>query len=153
MNAVTTTKPKLNLRIILSSLRLRDVAIAACAAVALAVSFPKLGAAWLVPFGAAALFWTWQGASLKWAAALGWFAGVIFFAVGFAWIGHTVSDYIGVFGPFLMFGPALVEAPYFALAGLLAAVAYRRMRPEFAPLGAAAAFTVAEWLRSVGLLG
>ncbi len=137
----------------LSSLRLRDAGIAACAAVALAAAFPKLGAAWLVPFGTAALFWTWQGASWKWAALLGWFGGMIFFAIGFAWIGHTVSGYIGIFGPFLMFGPALVEAPYFALAAVLATIAYRRMRPELAPLAVAAAFTVAEWLRSIGLLG
>jgi apolipoprotein N-acyltransferase len=153
MNAVTSTKPKLNLRIMLSSSRLRDVGVTACAAVALAAAFPKLGAAWLVPFAMAALFWVWQGASWKSAALLGWFAGMIFFAIGFAWIGHTVGGYIGVFGPFLMFGPALLEAPFFALAGVLAAIAYGRMLPGLAPLGAAAAFAFAEWLRSVGVLG
>jgi apolipoprotein N-acyltransferase len=152
MNAVSTTKPKLNLRIMLSSLPLRDAGVAACAAVALAAAFPKLGAAWLVPFGAAALFWTWQGASWKRAAFIGWFAGIIFFALDFAWIGHTVARYIGAFGPFLAFGPALVEAPFFALAGVLATIAYARMRPDLAPLGAAAAFTICEWLRSVGVL-
>jgi apolipoprotein N-acyltransferase len=152
MNAVTTTKPKVNLRI-LSSSRLRDVAIAAVGALALAAAFPKIGAAWLVPFGTAALFSAWQGASWKWAAALGWFAGIIFFALGFAWIGHTVSGYIGAFGPFLMLGPALIEAPYFALAGALAAIAYRYANPNVAPLAAAAAFAFAEWLRSIGLLG
>jgi hypothetical protein len=52
MNAVTstTTKPKLNLRIMVSSLSLRDAGLAACAAVILAATFPKLGAAWLAPF-------------------------------------------------------------------------------------------------------
>ena len=84
---------------------------------------------------------------------LGWFAGVIFFAMGYAWIGHTVGGYIGVFGPFLMFGPALIEAPFFALAAALAAVAYKFVRPSLAPLGAAAAFALCEWLRSVGVLG
>jgi apolipoprotein N-acyltransferase len=152
MNAVTTTKPKLNLRM-LSSSRLRDAGIAACAAVALAAAFPKLGAAWIVPFGTAALFWAWQGASWKSAAAIGWFSGMIFFAIGFDWIGHTVASYIGPYGPFLMLGPALVEAPYFALAAALAAIAYRYARPQVAPLAAAAAFAFAEWLRSVGLLG
>ena len=137
----------------MSSSRLRDAGIAACAAVALAAAFPKLGAAWIVPFGTAALFWAWQGASWKSAAAIGWFSGMIFFAIGFDWIGHTVASYIGPYGPFLMLGPALVEAPYFALAAVLAAVAYRYARPEFAPLAAAAAFAFAEWLRSVGLLG
>jgi apolipoprotein N-acyltransferase len=135
-----------------SSLALRDAGIAACAAVALASAFPKLGAAWLVPFGTAALFWIWQGSSWKKAALIGWFAGLIFFALDFAWVGHTVGRYIGVFGPFLAFGPALIEAPFVALAGLLAAIAYRQMRPDLAPLAAAAAFTFCEWLRSVGVL-
>jgi apolipoprotein N-acyltransferase len=153
MNAVTETtiKPKLNLRIMVSSRPLRDVCVAALAAVALAAAFPKLGAAWLVPFGTAALFWLWQGASWKRAALLGWFAGFVFFTIDFAWVGHTVGRYIGVFGPFLAYGPALLEAPFFALAGALASLSYGRMRPAVAPLGAAAAFTICEWLRSIGV--
>lgn len=135
-----------------SSVPFRDAGVAAGAAVALAAAFPKLGAAWLVPFGTAALFWLWQGASWKRAALLGWFAGLIFFALDFAWVGHTVGRYIGIFGPFLAFGPALFEAPFFALAGALAAIAYARMQPNVAPLGAAAAFTTCEWLRSIGIL-
>ncbi len=131
---------------------LRDAGLAAVAAIALAAAFPKIGAAWLVPIGTAALFWTWQGASWKRAALLGWFAGLIFFTLDFAWVGHTVGRYIGVFGPFLALGPALIEAPFFALAGALAAVAYEHMRPNVAPVGAAAAFTVCEWLRSIGVL-
>lgn len=152
MNAVTrtTTKPKLNLRIMVSSVPLRDAGIAAGAACALAAAFPKVGAAWLVPFATAALFWIWQGASWRRAALLGWLAGLIFFALDFAWVGHTVGRYIGVFGPFLAFGPALFEAPFFALAGALAALAYARMPSYVAPLGAAAAFTICEWLRSIG---
>ncbi|HVN69630.1 MAG TPA: apolipoprotein N-acyltransferase [Candidatus Binatia bacterium] len=129
----------------------RDAAVAAGAAIALAAAFPKLGAAWLVPFGTAALFWLWQGASWKRAALLGWLAGFIFFALAFAWVGHTVGRYIGIFGPFLAFGPALFEAPFFALAGALAATAYARMQPNVAPLAAAAAFTACEWLRSIGV--
>jgi apolipoprotein N-acyltransferase len=154
MNAVTstTTKPKLNLRIMVSSLSLRDAVLAACAAVLLAATFPKLGAAWLAPFGTAVLFWLWQGASWKRAALLGWLAGFIFFALDFAWVGHTVGNYIGAFGPLLAIGPALIEAPFIALAGALCAIAYARMRPGVAPLGAAAAFTICEWLRSIGVL-
>jgi apolipoprotein N-acyltransferase len=130
----------------------RDAGVAALAAVGLAAAFPKIGAAWLVPFGTAALFWIWQGASWKRAALLGWFAGLIFFALDFVWVGHTVGHYIGVFGPFIAFGPAVIEAPFFALAGALAAIAYERMQANVAPLGAAAAFTVCEWLRSIGIL-
>jgi apolipoprotein N-acyltransferase len=134
----------------LSSTAMRDAGIALCAALALSAAFPKFGAAWLVPFGTGALFWVWQGASWKSAALLGWFAGLIFFALDFAWVGHTVGHYIGVFGPFLAFGPALIEAPFFALAGALAAFAYAHMHRAIAPLGAAAAFTICEWLRSIG---
>jgi apolipoprotein N-acyltransferase len=135
-----------------TSALLRDAGIVSCAALLLAAAFPKIGAAWLVPLGTAGLFWIWQDASWKRAALLGWFAGLIFFAIDFAWVGHTVGRYVGIFGPFLAFGPALIEAPFFALAGVLAAFAYRRMRPGVAPLGAAAAFTICEWLRSVGVL-
>ena len=154
MNAVTETNAKLrlDLRIMVSSRPLREVCLAAAAAVALAAAFPKVGAAWLVPFGTAALFWLWQGASWKRAALLGWFAGFVFFTIDFAWVGHTVGPYIGPFGPFLAYGPALIEAPFFATAGALASLAYARMRPAVAPLGAAAAFTICEWLRSIGPL-
>ncbi|HZY98513.1 MAG TPA: apolipoprotein N-acyltransferase [Candidatus Baltobacteraceae bacterium] len=130
----------------------RDVAVAAAASVALAAAFPKLGAAWIVPLGTAALFWTWQGASWKRAAVLGWFSGIIFFAIAFDWIGHTVGNYIGAYGPFLMFGPAILEAPYWGLAGIACVLAYRYAHPSLAPLAAASAFTVFEWLRSIGLL-
>jgi apolipoprotein N-acyltransferase len=130
----------------------RDVVVAASAAVALAAAFPKIGAAWIVPLGMAALFWTWQGASWRRAALLGWFAGIIFFAIDFDWVGHTVGSYIGAYGPFLMFGPAIVEAPFWGFAGIACALAYRYAHPAAAPLAAAAAFTVFEWLRSIGLL-
>src|SRR5579862_1134349 len=141
MNAVTSTKTNPNRRIMLSSLRWRDAGIAAGAALGLAAAFPQIGAAWLAPVGLAALFWTWQGASWKRAAALGWLAGIVFFAVIFSWIGHTVGSFIGIFGPFLMFGPAIFEAPFWVVAALLAVVAYRYVRPGVAPLAVAAAFT------------
>ena len=131
---------------------MRDAGIAACAAIALAAAFPKIGAAWTVPFGMAALFWTWQRASWKRAALLGWFAGMVFFAIDYAWIGHTVGSYIGPYGPFLMLGPALIEAPFFALAAVASVAAYRWVHPAVAPLAAAAGFTICEWLRSIGVL-
>jgi apolipoprotein N-acyltransferase len=136
-----------------SSVPLRDAGLAAAAAIALAAAFPRFGAAWLVPFGTAILFWLWQGASWKHAAFLGWLAGLIFFAFDFAWVGHTVARYIGIFGPFIAFGPALIEAPFFALAGALAALAYQRVTPNVAPLAASAAFVCCEWLRSIGPIG
>ena len=137
----------------ISSVPLREAGLAAVAATALAAAFPRFGAAWLVPFGTAMLFWLWQGASWKHAALLGWLAGLIFFAFDFAWVGHTVARYIGIFGPFIAFGPALVEAPFFALAGALAALAYQRVTPNVAPFAASAAFVCCEWLRSIGPIG
>ncbi|HEY1427964.1 MAG TPA: apolipoprotein N-acyltransferase [Candidatus Tumulicola sp.] len=132
---------------------LRDAGVAACAALALAAAFPKFGAAWLVPFGTAALFLTWQGASWRRAAILGWFSGTIFFTIAFSWIGHTVGSYIGVFAPVLPVAVGLMEAPFFALAAVLAALAYRHVRPAFAPLAAASVFTACDWIRSIGILG
>jgi apolipoprotein N-acyltransferase len=153
MNAVITTKVKPSFRIMPSSLQVRRAIAAALGAFALAAAFPKLNAAWLVPFGAAALFWSWQGASWGRAALLGLLAGLIFFSLDYSWVGFTVSHYVGAFGPIVPIGPAIVEAPYFAAAGALSAAAYARARPALAPLAAAAAFTLCEWARSVGVLG
>ena len=153
MNAVTIRTPKANLRMLSSSRRLRDAGIVAAAAIALAAAFPKVGAAWLAPIGTAALFWTWQGlpgdGPPHWAGSPESYSSRLGFRVDRAY-GRQLHR---SFGPFLMLGPALIEAPFFALAGILAALAYRYARPELAPLGAAAAFAVAEWLRSVGMLG
>lgn len=134
-------------------MQVRRAIAAAIGAFALAAAFPKLGAAWIVPFGAASLFWAWQGASWTRAALLGLLAGLIYFSLDYAWVGFTVSHYVGPFGPVVPIAPALFEAPFFAAAGALAAVAYSRARPALAPLAAAAAFVVCDWARSVGVLG
>jgi apolipoprotein N-acyltransferase len=136
-----------------SSLQVRRAIAAAIGAFALAAAFPKLGAAWIVPFGAASLFWAWQGASWTRAALLGLLAGLIFFSLDYAWVGYTVSHYVGRWGPIVPIAPAIIEAPFFAVAGALAAAAYSRARPALAPLAAAAAFVICDWARSVGVLG
>ncbi len=136
-----------------SSLQVRRAIAAAVGAFALAAAFPKLGAAWIVPFGAASLFWAWQGASWTRAALLGLLAGLIYFSLDYAWVGYTVSHFVGPFGPVVPVATALFEAPYFAAAGALAATAYGRARPALAPLAAAAAFVLCDWARSVGVLG
>ena len=126
----------------LSSSRWRDAGIVAGAAFALTAAFPKLGAAWLAPVGLAALFWMWQGASWKRAAALGWFAGIVFFTIAFDWVGHTVGAFIGYLAPFLPLGIAMPEACSWAAAGILSWVAYRYAKPSLAPLAAAAAVRI-----------
>lgn len=107
----------------------------------------------MAPLGAAALFLAWQAGSWKGAVLLGWLAGLLFFTLDYRWVGYTVGHAIGAFGPFVPLGPAIVEAPFLAFAGGLAALGYARVRPSLAPLAAAAGFTLCEWLRSIGPLG
>src|SRR6476646_9692760 len=90
---------RLSLRIIPTSARVRDAFVAVCAGLALALAFPKAGAAWLAPVGAAALFLLARTASWKRAFGLGWFAGQIFFACAFSWFGYTVGPYVGALAP------------------------------------------------------
>lgn len=136
-----------------SSNALRRTLGAAIAGVLLALAFPKVGAAWLAPLGAAALFWTWEGASWKRAFALGWFAGWIYCSIAFWWWSNTIVDYVGAFAYAAVMVAAAMEALAFGIAAALAAIVARRTAPALAPLGAALAFTLTEWVRSVGLLG
>ncbi|HEY9084477.1 MAG TPA: apolipoprotein N-acyltransferase, partial [Candidatus Tyrphobacter sp.] len=153
MSAVTkTAKP--SLRMMLSSLRARDVMLAAIAGAALSLAFPKIGAAWLVPFGTAALFWTWQGASWRRAFGLGWLAGTIFFSISFAWWTYTIGHEVGPFwAGVAVFVCAAVDALTWGAAGALAVVARRRSLLALAPLAGAAVFAIGEWLRSIGPVG
>jgi len=127
--------------------------VAAASACALALAFPKFNAAWLAPVGAAGLFWLWQRLSWKRAFLSGWFAGTIFFCSSFAWFGYTVGSFVGKLALALVLVPALAEGLFFGAAAAATAIAFARMPRPFAPLGAAAAFTFFEWLRSIGTLG
>jgi apolipoprotein N-acyltransferase len=129
------------------------VLVAAVAGILLAVAFPKTGFAWAAPLGAAALFWTWQGASWKRACALGWFAGWIFFSISFWWWSTTIVSAVGSLAYAAVIIAAAIEALAIGAAGLLAAAAAARSLPAIAPVAAAAAFTAMEWLRSIGVLG
>ena len=95
-----------NLRNIGTSVRVTDISVAALAALALSLAFPKIGAGWLAPVGAAGLFWLWQGASWKRAFWLGWFAGTLFFCINLSWFGHTVGAFVGPFAFAVVFVPA-----------------------------------------------
>jgi len=122
-------------------------------ALALALSFPRAGWWWCAPIGAAALFLAWQGASWKRSFALGWFAGLIFFSISFWWWSTTIVGVVGPLAYLAVIISAGIEAVAIAAAGSFAALARARAAPALAPLGAAAAFTILEWLRSIGLLG
>ncbi len=146
VNAATETTNKI-LRSTFTS-----VIVSALSAVALACAFPKAGQAWLAPLAAAGLFWAWQRLSWKRAFFAGWFAGTIFFAINFSWFTHTVGDYVGPFAFAVVLIPALVEGLTFAATAVAARAAERYAPAWAAPAAAAAAFTVFEWLRSVGVL-
>ncbi len=127
--------------------------IAVVAAVCLALAFPKTNFGWLAPPAAAALFWLWQQLPWKRAFWLGWFAGCIFFAVNYAWFTYTVGGLVGGLAFVVVLGPAVIDGAYFGIAATLAALAYRHAARATAPLAAAAAFTILEWVRSIGPVG
>ncbi|MDQ2866404.1 MAG: apolipoprotein N-acyltransferase [Candidatus Eremiobacteraeota bacterium] len=137
----------------LSSSRIRDIAIVALAGVLLAVSFPLIGAAWCAPLGAAALFWSWETASVKRSFVYGWFAGWIFFTISFWWWSTTIKQDVGILAYAAVMAGAALEAIAVGIAGVLTAVARRRMPAVLVPLAAACGFTATEWARSVGILG
>lgn len=130
-----------------------QASVAAVAAVLLALAFPKAGAAWLAPIGAAALFWTWEGASWKRAFALGWFAGVILFTINFWWWSTSIKEEVGALAYVAVVAGAALEALAIGASGALASLLFRRGLPALAPIGIAAAFALLEWVRSVGVLG
>lgn len=119
----------------------------------LALAFPRLSAAWLAPLGAALLFLSWEGASWKRAAGLGWFAGWIFFTISFWWWTVTIQTVVGPLAYVAVIIAAGIEAIAVALAALLGFLARSRAHPALAPLGTALGFTILEWARSIGALG
>ncbi len=123
------------------------------AACALALAFPKYNAGWLAPVGAAGLFWTWQRLSWKRAFWYGWFGGTLFFYLSSNWFGFTVGHLLGNFAPFFVLIPTMIEGLFVACAAVCAVFAFERAPAFVAPLGAAAAFTIFEWLRSIGVMG
>ena len=129
------------------------VAVVSLCALALAAAFPKVNAAWLSPVALTGLFAVWMRAKPRAAFWLAYLAGVIYFAVCFSWFGETAGAFLGPFAFIIAAGPAVLEAFAFGLAGLVTAYAVRHVAPALAPLCAAAAFVVFEWLRSSGPFG
>lgn len=140
-------------RNILTSTRASALLVAGVSGAALATAFPKLGFAWIAPFALAGLFWSWFVTPARSAAAIGYVAGLVYFALMFSWFGETAASLVGPFGFVTVAGPAAIDATFFAIAGGFAAYVYTRAPGVLAPLAAAAAFTVADWLRSIGFLG
>ncbi|MFN2527271.1 MAG: apolipoprotein N-acyltransferase [Candidatus Baltobacteraceae bacterium] len=141
------------MRSIVSSIRVVELAVSALSACALALAFPKYNLAWLAPFGAAGLFWTWQRLSWKRAFWYGWFAGTLFFLLSSGWFANTVGHLLGNFAFVFLLVPTMIEGLYIGAAAAFASLAFARASTTYAPLGAAAAFTFFEWLRSIGVMG
>lgn len=137
----------------LSSERLRAALIAALSGLLFALAFPRAGLAWAAPLGAGALFWAWQRASWKRAFFLGLLCGIVFFTISFWWWSTTIVSVVGVLAYVAVVAGALLEACAIAFAGAMTALAAQRVAPALLPLAAALAFTITEWVRSIGLLG
>jgi apolipoprotein N-acyltransferase len=127
--------------------------LAFAGAFAMTFAFPKTNIAWLAPLGLVALFWAWFRCTPVQAFALGWLAGTVYFCAVLSWIAETAGALVAPYGFVLVFVPAVIEGSAFAVAGALAAFALQRAPRELAPLAAAAAFALCEWLRSNGPLG
>ncbi|MBV9148238.1 MAG: apolipoprotein N-acyltransferase [Candidatus Eremiobacteraeota bacterium] len=140
-------------RSIVTSIRPLDWVIAAISGTALALAFPKFNLPWLAPLGAAGLFWLCQRLSWRRVFFVVWFGATLFFCITFSWFGYTVGSFVGKLAFALVLVPALAEGAYVAASAVLAAFAFNWVRVPLAPLAAAAAFTIFEWLRSIGPIG
>jgi apolipoprotein N-acyltransferase len=141
------------LRIIVTSERTRDLALAAFSGLLFALAFPLAGIAWAPLLGAGALFWTWQRASWKRALILGWLCGFVFFTISFWWWSTSIVTLVGPLAYAGVMVVAAIEACAIVLAAALTVLARARVAPALLPFAAALAFTIAEWLRSIGELG
>ncbi len=126
---------------------------AAIGAGLMSLGLPKANLAPVGLVGLTVIFWAWFGLSPRRAFLAGWFSGILYFAVAFAWFGETAGAYVAPFGFALVLVPAIIEGFAFAVAGALVALAYTRAQRMLAPLAGAAAFALLEWLRSIGPLG
>ena len=151
MTAAASTA--IRFRTIASSVRAAELLASLFGALALAFALPKAGQAWLAPLGAAALFWSWQRLSYKRAFFTGWFAGIVYFCVSYAWFTYTVGSFVGIFAFAIVVIPAVVHALTFAGTALALRFASRYAPAWLVPLAFAAAFAVFEWWRSVGVVG
>jgi apolipoprotein N-acyltransferase len=149
--AATTAIP--SRRTLFSSATVRSTAVALLCAFGLHLAFPLTTWWWLAPFAAAGLVATWCALPPRAAALVGYLSGVLFFTLGFSWFGETAGALVGPAAPILDLGPAVVEALAFAFAAVVASLAARRCDARAVPFVAAAAFALAEQIRSTSSLG
>ncbi|HTW84399.1 MAG TPA: apolipoprotein N-acyltransferase [Candidatus Sulfotelmatobacter sp.] len=120
---------------------------------ALHLAFPLTDWWWIAPFALAGLFASWCIVEPWPAVLVGFVSGLVFFTWGFSWFGQTAGTLLGPFAWVLSVGPAILVGFAFPLAAVLTSLAARRCDARAVPLVAAAAFALAEELRSVGVMG
>jgi apolipoprotein N-acyltransferase len=150
---ITATTTVRRSRIPLTSTTVRATFVSLLCAGALHLAFPVTGWWWLTPFAIAGFVASWSSLTPRWAVLAGFASGIVFFSLGFSWFGETAGALLGRAAPLLDVAPALFEAPWFAFAALVTSLAARRCDASWAPLVAAAAFTLAEQLRATGVMG
>jgi apolipoprotein N-acyltransferase len=122
-------------------------------ALGLHLAFPLTTWWWLAPFACAGLIFSWCSLTPRTAALVGYASGLLFFTLGFSWFGETAGALIGPAAPIIDLGPASVEALAFAFTAYAASQAARRCDVRAVPFVAAAAFALAEQVRSSSALG
>lgn len=128
-------------------------AVSCACAFGLHLAFPLTNWWWLTPLAFAGLVGPWCVLAPRTAALTGYLAGIIFFVFGFSWFGETAGSLLGPAAPVLVLGPAAIEAVAFAFVAALASLAARRCDVRAVPLIIAAAYALAEQLRSEGTIG
>jgi apolipoprotein N-acyltransferase len=108
---------------------------------------------WLAPEALAGIFAAWMMLSPRSAAFVGYLSGLVFFSANASWFGETAGKLMGPYAFVIVLGPAALEALAFALAATLTAIAARHLSDNWIPWATASGFTLAEILRSTGVLG
>ena len=95
------------------------VGICSGSAALLATTLPKTDLPWLALPALAGLFLSWRNRSWQASIGLGFLAGIIYFSLAFSWFGETAGALLGPYGFITVLGPAVLSAPFFALARIL----------------------------------
>jgi apolipoprotein N-acyltransferase len=122
-------------------------------AFALHLAFPLTTWWWIAPFAAGGLIAAWSTLSVRTAVLVGFASGLLFFSLGFTWFGETAGALLGPAAPILDIGPAAIESVAFAFAAPVIALAAKYCDVRAFPFVAAAAFTLAEQVRSMTFMG
>ncbi len=121
--------------------------------VVLSLALPKVNWWPMAIVGLAIFFWSWFRLDPRSAFFAGWLGGVVYFCISFSWFGETAGALVGPLAFALVLAPALIEGLAFGCAALAGAIALRSANRYLAPAACAAAFALAEAVRSAGSLG